>query len=275
MKSDVHNFKQIQEQRYREWLSLAQNWVFGEPHLDQKIGPYLILIHSSEGNPEKHLLPHLTNLRTYAGFVQGQGAAVGTYQDAEIWLLHHPMGCSAVQFWMECLVGTPVRYLIGLGEMTAYRAEVSIGDIVLPTTSIRGDLITECHADPQIPASCDYGLLEKMTARLVPSGWPVHIGPIYSGMPGGVGKHNPIMKEKIWRQMQSGVLGNAIETSVTYLEAMRFGIKAVDAWAVSDDIAYGYFTDLPGGRDRWEHAWSLIAQASLDVLAEIAAEERV
>jgi purine-nucleoside phosphorylase len=174
---------------------------------------------------------------------------------------------------MECLTGTPVQYLIGLAEMTGYPDEVMVGDIVLPTVSARGDIVTEFHAPPELPATGDQELLSRLSGRLAGSGWPVHQGPIYSGMPGGIGVHNPILREKIWAHMQAGLLGNAIETSVTYLEAMRLGIHAAEAWAVSDDIAYGVMEAAPNGHERWEHAWRLIAQAGLDVLADIAGEE--
>jgi purine-nucleoside phosphorylase len=274
MSSFQSNFKQLHAKRYREWLQAAQTWVFGEPGLAEKISPYLIFVHSSEGNPEKHILPLMENVRTYGGFpVQGGGSAVGTYRGAEIWILHQYMGCTAAQLWMECLTNTPVHYLIGLAEMTSYPDDIQVGDVILPTTSARGDIVTEFHAPLELPATGNQDLLRRLDTKLGVSGWPIHKGPIYSGMPGGIGVHNPILREKIWRHMQAGILGNAIETSVTYLEAERLNIKAAEAWAVSDDIAHGVTEAAPNGHERWEHAWSLIARAGLDVLADIADEE--
>jgi purine-nucleoside phosphorylase len=267
-------FLQAHAERYQEWLQATQTWLFGESGLAQKVSPYLIFVHSSEGNPEKHILPHLEDIRIYGGFpVQGGGCAAGKYRGVEIWILHQFMGCTATQMWMECLANTAVRYIIGLAEMTAYVDDVAVGDIVLPSASVRGDLITDFHASPDIPASADLDLLRRLERKIHPSGWPLHIGPIYSGMPGGIGVHNPILREKIWRHMQAGLLGNAIETSVTYLESQRSGIRAAEAWAVSDDIAYGVMDAAPNGSERWQRAWELIARAALDVLADIALEE--
>jgi purine-nucleoside phosphorylase len=278
LKGDMNNFQErflkAHADRYQEWLLAAQAWIFGEASLAQQLSPYLIFVHSSEGNPEKHILPLMDKVRTHGGFpVQGGGCAVGNYRGSEIWIVHQFMGCTATQMWMECLGNTPVRYIIGLAEMTAYPEDVSVGDIVLPTTSVRGDIVTGFHAPASIPASGDLELLDRLEEKLNSSGWPVHVGPIYSGMPGGIGVNNPILREKIWRHIQAGLLGNAIETSVTYLEAQRLGIRAAEAWAVSDDIAYGVTEAAPNGRERWQHAWSLIAHAGLDVLADIAAEE--
>jgi purine-nucleoside phosphorylase len=266
-------FRKAHAQRSAEWLNAAQAWVFGQPGIAQRVSPYLIFVHSSEGNPEKYVLPHMTNLRTFGGFpVQGGGSAVGTYRGVEIWVVHQFMGCTAAQMWMDCLAGTPVRYVIGLAEMTAYTDEVAVGDLVLPTVSARGDLVTDFHAASDIPATGDAELLERLADRLHPSGWPIHVGSIYSGMPGGIGVHNPLLREKIWDHLQAGLLGNAIETSVTYLEAMRLGIRAAEAWAVSDDIAHGVMENTPNGRERWMQAWMLMAKAGLDVLADIALE---
>jgi purine-nucleoside phosphorylase len=268
-------FRNAHKKRSAEWLEAAQTWLFGEPGLAKKISPYLIFVHSSHENPERHVLPHLTNVRTYGGFpIQGGGSAVGSYRGTEIWVVHQFMGCTAAQLWMNCLAETPVRYLIGLAEMTSYPDEVAVGDIVLPTDSARGDLVTNFHAPPEVPATADSELLGRLEDKLRPSGWPVHVGPIYSGMPGGIGVHNPLLREKIWGHLQAGLLGNAIETSVTYLEAALLGIRAAEAWAVSDDIAYGVMEYAPNGRERWRHAWTLIAKAGLDVLADIADQER-
>ena len=266
-------FCKAHAQRSAEWMKAAQNWVFGKPGLAQSVSPYLIFVHSTEGNPEKYVLPLLTNVRTFGGFpVQGGGSAVGTYRGVEIWVLHQFMGGTAAQLWMECLAGTPVRYLIGLADMTAYVDEVAVGDLVLPTVSARGEMVTDFHALPAVPATADFELLGRLDDKLRPTGWPVHIGPVYTGMPGGIGVHNPRLREKIWGHLQAGLLGNAQETSVTYLEAMRLGIRAAEAWVVSDDMDYGVMENAPDGRRRWEHAWTLMAQAGLDVLADIASE---
>jgi purine-nucleoside phosphorylase len=183
------------------------------------------------------------------------------------------MGCTAAQMWMECLRGTDVRYLIGLAEMTAYLDHITLGDIVLPSSAIRGDLVTEFHTYKDVPASAELNLLQRIQGALCSADWPVHIGQVYSGMPGGVGVHNSLLKEKIWSQIQEGILGNAIEASVTYLEASRLGIKAVEAWAISDDLIHGITDHDPSGHARWQQAWGLIARAALDVLYEIALEE--
>jgi uridine phosphorylase len=264
---------ELQSLRYQEWLQAAQSWVFGEPELTPKVGPYLILVHSSQGNPEKHLLPRLANIKIRGEFVQGHGSAYGEYKGTGIWLLHHPMGSSSAQFWMECLHNTRVRAMICLGEMTSYPDDVHVGDIVLVTSAIRGDLVTNYHAPDDMPACCDQDLLEHMQRHLDTTNWPVHVGPVYSGMPGGIGVDNPILKEKVWRHLQAGMLGNAMETSVVYLEAARLGIRIADAWSVSDDIAHGYWNDSPDGWKRWEKAWDLIAWAALETLADISREE--
>jgi uridine phosphorylase len=267
-------FEHFQKQRYEEWLRAAQSWVFGAPDIASKIGPYLILVHSSEGNPEKHLLSRMEDVQTYGGFpVQGGGSAVGTYNGAEIWILHQYMGCTATQMWLECLKGTKVRYLIGLAEMTAYLDDMTLGDIVLPSSAIRGDLVTKFHAPEEVPASADPKLLRHMKQALSLEDWPVHIGRVYSGMPGGVGVHNPLLKERIWGHIQEGILGNAIETSVTYLEAKLMGIQAVEAWVISDDLIHGITDHDPSGHVRWQQAWDLMAGAALEVFHGIALEE--
>jgi len=267
-------FKRLQNERYTEWLKVTRDWVFGGPDIAQKVGPYLIFIHSSEGSPEKHLLSRMDEVRMYGGFpVQGGGSAVGTYRGVEIWILHQYMGCTATQMWMECLAGTGVRYLIGLADMTAYLDHVAVGDIVLPSCATRGDLVTDFHVTADLPASADKRLLGRLEGKLGDFDWDVHVGQVYSGMPGGVGVHNPILRERIWQQMQEGIIGNAIETSVTYVESSRLRIRAAEAWVVSDDLSHGTVESVPGGAAQWERAWSLMAQAALDVFYDIADEE--
>jgi purine-nucleoside phosphorylase len=260
----------LQRQRYREWLLRAREWVFGDSEVAGEIGPYLILVHSSMGNIERYVLPKLSEVETFGPFVQGAGSARGNYQETDIWLLHHMMGCTATQMWMQCLEGTGVKYIISLGEMTSYPADVLIGDIVVPSTSERGDLIGSHRVPPEIPAAADPQLLYAAVDHFDEVNWPIHFGEIYSGMPGGVGVDNPILKEKIFQGIQSHQLGNAIETSIVYLEAARLGIQALDLWVVSDDIAYGVFDDYPGGKDRWIRGWDLISSAALDILSGMA-----
>lgn len=264
----------VQQQRYQEWLTRARSWVFGDPEIVNRIGPYLILVHSSMGNIERHVLPKMEAVKTWGPFVQGAGSALGKYRDTEIWILHHMMGCTATQMWMQCLQGTGVKFLISLGEMTAYPDDVRVGDVVVPTSSERGDLIGEHHVTPEIPAAADPHLLLTAADYFSQHDWPTHFGSIYSGMPGGVGIDNPILKEKIYQGIQFHQLGNAIETSVVYLEAARLGIQALDLWVVSDDIAYGVFDDYPEGKKRWTKGWDLISGAALDILAGIEGENR-
>ncbi len=263
------DLKALQQERYREWLQRARTWVFGSAEIADRIGPRLLLVHSSMGNIERHVLPKLTEVKTFGPFVQGAGSAMGKYQGREIWLLHHMMGCTATQMWMQCLQGTGVKYVVSLGEMTSYPDDVLIGDIVVPTTSERGDLIGRHRVPPEIPAAADPQLLFAAMDHFVRVDWPVHYGGIYSGMPGGVGVDNPILKEKIFQGIQFHQLGNAIETSIVYLEAARQGIQALDLWVVSDDIAYGVFDDYPGGKDRWVQGWDLISNAALEILVGI------
>lgn len=267
-------FKLLQSDRYAEWLKATQDWVFGEPDIAQEVSPYLIFVHSSEGNPEKHILSRMDDVRMYGGFpIQGGGSAVGTSRGVEIWILHQYMGCTATQMWMECLASTGVRYLIGLADMTAYLDHVAVGDIVLPSSAMRGDLVTDFHVPDDLPAGADQRLLERLEEKLMDVDWDVHMGQVYSGMPGGVGVHNPILRERIWQQIQDGIIGNAIETSVTYVESSRLGIRAAETWVVSDDLNYGTIENVPGGAARWERAWGLMAQAALDVFYDIASEE--
>lgn len=273
MTVDEQTFRTLHAQRAREWRAAAQAWVLGGAEVAAALGPYLIFVHSSEGQIERFLLPHLEEVQVFGGFpVQGSGSARGRYRGVEIWLVHQYMGCTATQLWMECLADTPVRYVIGLAEMTAYPASVRIGDIVLPTLAVRGDGITDLHLPPEVPATADPDLLARLEARLRPAGWPLHVGPVYSGMPGGVGIDNPILRLKVWDYLQAGLLGNAIEVSVTYAEAMRLDLRAAAAWAVSDDVAVGTFAQSEGGEARWARAWELIAKAALDVLADLADE---
>lgn len=267
-------FDELRALRYDEWLQATRNWLFGKPEIEQEIGPYLILIHSSAAFPEAMLLPIMEQVRTYGGFpVQGGGSASGYYRGTKIWVLHQYMGVMATQMWMECLKDTPVKYLIGLAEMTAYPLEVKIGDIVVPKSAIRGDLVTDFHAPPEVVAEADAFLHGQLVKKIRATGWSIHEGIVYTGNPGGVGVHNPIIRERIWEHMQSGVLGNAMECSVTLLESKRLGIRAAEAWTVSDDMDLGLMDDVPDVKGRWQEAAGITARGALDTLADIAEME--
>ncbi len=271
---DREAFSELHALRYKEWLTATRAWVFGKADLEREIGPYVIFIHSSAEFPDKYLLPLMEDIIKFGDFpIQGGGSAYGFYRGTKIWVLHQFMGCMATQMWMECLQNTNVEYLIGLAEMTAYPPEVEIGDIVVPSSAIRGDLVTNFHAPPEVPATADASLHRRLVEKLRSTGWIVHTGAVYTGNPGGVGVHNPIIRERIWRHIQSGVLGNAQEASVTLLEAMRFGIHAAEAWTVSDDLDLGLMDEAPDVKKRWEEAAGITAQAALDVLADIAETE--
>jgi purine-nucleoside phosphorylase len=268
-------FDHLHSLRYEEWLAAARKWVFGTPEITQEIGPYLILIHSSAEFPDKMLLPFMEDVTKYGGFpIQGGGCASGIYRGTKIWILHQFMGVMATQMWIECLKDTKVKYLIGLAEMTAYPQEVKIGDIVVPTSAIRGDLVTDFHAPPEVPAASDGFVHGQLVKKLRTTGWSVHEGIVYTGNPGGVGVQNPIIRERIWKHMQSGVLGNAMEASVTLLEAKRLDIRAAEVWTVSDDMDLGLMDDAPEVKRRWEEAAGITAHAALEVLADIAQSEK-
>jgi purine-nucleoside phosphorylase len=264
-------FREARAARYQEWLAAMRAWLLGTAENFTRLSRGMILVHSSRGQPQRFLTPLLSDVQTFGDFpAQGGGAAVGLYRGTPIWIIHQPMGCTASQLFMECLTDSPVRYLIGLAEMTGYPEHVHMGDLIVPTAAVRGDIVTDFHASPEVPAVADLGLTAALEVELCRSGHPLHVGPIFSGLPGGSGIHNPILKALIWSQIQSGMLGGGIEVSTTLLEAARLGIRAAAAWTVSDDIFRGGMADGSVGRANWASAWDLMARASLEVLHQAA-----
>jgi guanosine phosphorylase len=252
---------------YRAWLAARlddmRRRVAGSPKAWDRLAPYAFFIYAS-GDNALRITRHMQDVEAYGDFPgPGMGSATGTYQGVRISILHQPVGPTWTESLMAGLAGSPVRAMIGLGEMGAMQNQIGIGDVILPTVCIPDDGVTQAYWPAGLPASADARLSTCLAAG-IRRHLPEHLH-LYPGPAWGATAWMEESPDKSVAYLEAGVLGLCLETSAHYIAARRAGIAATSAWSVADSP---WALDLPRpGSDaeaRWSAGWDAIAVGGLD-----------
>ncbi|MET1101144.1 MAG: hypothetical protein ABWW69_01500 [Pyrodictiaceae archaeon] len=102
-----------------------------------------------------------------AGVVTTRGrngfqVAVGAYRGANIAIVLKPVGPSSTAIAIEELTRVGARVVIELSSAYALYPTLSIGDIIIASSAIKGDGVSKHYLPAEVPASADYALIEHI-----------------------------------------------------------------------------------------------------------------
>lgn len=159
-----------------------------------------------------------------------------------------------------------VKALVGVGLCGALSDELSIGDVVIPTGSVREDCLTDRYVPPGYPATPDYGLLKELEESLRRYG----LNPIPGTI---VTTASTFTESREWAEnhRRRGVLCVECEASVIFTLARLCRIPSAIALVVSDSVIKEEEAFTGGeARARMRRTLELVTRAALDASASFA-----
>lgn len=135
----------------------------------------------------------------------------------------------------EILCNAQVKYLIRVGSCGALRKDIKVGDLVVATTAIKGEGVTQYYVAPDFEPKADAALTAKLlqAAKVVP-GMTVHQGPVWST--------DAILRETrehVGKAVGQGAIAVDMVSSVFLTLCQLYKIPAAVILAVSDNVITG------------------------------------
>ena len=128
------------------------------------------------------------------------------------------------------LMPSHTEYVIGLGATGALQPHIEIGDLVIPSESVKGEGMSQYYYPPDVPAKPDQELTDIMLRISSKNGAKVHTGTMFTT--------GSIMREtdeyiKDWHNR--GYLSVDCEASAFFTLAQFCGLKSALVLYVSDN----------------------------------------
>ena len=161
-----------------------------------------------------------------------------------------------------------VKALIGVGLCGSLSNELRIGDVLIPTGSVREDCLTNRYVPLGYPATPDYGLLKELDESLRKYG----LNPIPGTI---VTTASTFTESKEWAEShrRRGVLCVECEASVIFTLTHLCRIPSAIALVVSDSVIKEEEAFTGGEvRSRMRENLELVMRAALDTAAKHASE---
>lgn len=154
---------------------------------------------------------------------------VGSYDEIPIGLFHQGLGSLPTEIIVRVLTKTPARNVIGVGLVGGLQEDVVVGDVILPTLSIRGEGTTSYYAKRNMMAIPN-PKIQNVLERTMASDLKIHKGEVFTT--------SAFIKEDdnlITRLHEDGVLGIECETSVLFLISRLYGLDSGAILLVTDN----------------------------------------
>lgn len=177
----------------------------------------------------------LTDARQ-VNFVRGMLGFTGTWQGQPVTIHGSGMGMPTLAIYAtEFLRDYGVRTLVRIGSTGAMQPNIDLRDIILPMTASTvstpsATIFKELHFAP----CADWGLLKAAAEIADARGIMPHIGGIYSS--DTFYDERPDLNEVMTRH---GTLAVEMETAELYIQAARYGARALSVLTVSDHLVTG------------------------------------
>lgn len=202
------------------FLKEAVQWIVGEGSLND-VSEYVVV---GLGGGFDELVGRLEDKRLVGGSVY-----TGTYKGCSVSVVSRYAGPIGVESLIRVLGLRRAKIVVGVGWCGSLQERVSIGDIVIPAVSVRGENLTDYYAPREVPAMADYDVLSTLIQTSQNLGYRSMIGPIIS-IPMQLKETEELINK--WNKL--GLLGVECECSTLFLLSHLERIKAGASLAVSD-----------------------------------------
>ena len=206
--------------------------------------------------------------KEFKGYNQGFCAIIN---GVEVSVLDSRVGSPLALDCTYYLRFTPCKNIVFTGLIGAIQPDIEVGDIIAPTGALRGEGASRYFVDEAYPAVADFGLTCELADVLDEvyegTGINVHYGSIYT-TDAFAAETEDFLKE--WGS--KGLLGIEMETSVVYVIASLYGMRATSFHVVSDNplVKKTFFDALTGvERKRQAESSKLVVEVLERLVKEI------
>jgi uridine phosphorylase len=207
-------------------------------------------------------------VKEYGGFIEGYNADLG---GTHVSVFNSRVGSPAASDCAYFLRFTPCRSIIYTGLIGALQSHVRIGDLVVPTAALRGEGSSRYFVEESYPAVADFGLIRAMSSTLdevyVDCDIGIHYGPIYT-----TDSFAAETREFLELWQSRNLLGIEMETSVIYIIASLFGMRAAAVHVVSDNpvTKKSFFDPIPDAdKKRREECANMLVDSLSELVSRI------
>ena len=119
------------------------------------------------------------DVQPYVVLTKGSEAALtasGTYMDLPVTISNAGVGVGQASNIVEELIQLGGKVFILLGATGAIQEDINLGDIVVPTGSVRDEGLSDYYAPKQYPAVADYRIVSALVRAAAEEGYRSHAG---------------------------------------------------------------------------------------------------
>ncbi len=156
----------------------------------------------------------------------------GTYKGERITVATTGMGAPSTAIVLEELIHLGGKVFIRVGSAGGIDPNLSVGDVVIATGSVRDDGTTPVYLRPSFPAVADFDILKTMIETGKEIKKDVAYGVVISEDPFYI----PYPKEEMEKFAQSGVKAIEMESGCVFIVSQFRGVKAGAVFGLDGNV---------------------------------------
>ncbi|MBQ6839490.1 MAG: purine-nucleoside phosphorylase [Oscillospiraceae bacterium] len=204
--------------------------------------------------------------------VRGVHGYTGYYKGVKVSVMASGMGMPAIGIYShELFNGYGVENIIRVGSAGAIQEHIHLYDIVLAQGACTdSNFAHQFHLPGTFAPIASYELLSKAVAACEEHGAAYHVGNVNSsdvfygdheGVPEGL--------DSVYALKKMGVMALEMEAAALYMNAARYGKRALCICTISDHVLTGELTSS----DERQNAFTTMMKVALDVAVAMESEE--
>lgn len=210
------------------------------PHLGVKgggdVAPYVLL----SGNPSRveKMKTYLEDVRT-VGEKRGYLVYTGRYHHTPVTLATSGVGAPSLSIAVEELALTGGKVFVRVGSCATIAPHIAVGDVIIPTGSVRDEGLSNYYAPPTYPAVADPDVFAALRAAAKANGHPSHYGLIRSTDSFYEGERKTELIEH-WSRLH--ILAFEMEASALFVVAGALGCQSGAILVPGSNLVTGHAT---------------------------------
>lgn len=191
---------------------------------------YVIIYHIGKRKPP--LFKILMKSKTFGNFFDGR---IGRIDEIDIAVIGNARLAGYHENLLVSLFNTQVEYVISIGLGGAIPSNIGIGEIVIPSASVRGEGLTNYYLQKQIPAVGNIEVLSRIYLSCIRKGLIPKTGIFYT-------TESKFKEKEILSELKkSKIIAIEMELALIYGLAHMFQKKAGGLYIISDQVGVDNF----------------------------------
>ncbi len=166
---------------------------------------------------------------------------VGTYKSVPITVCSTGIGCPSTAIAAEELIDAGAQYLMRVGTCGgAWRSDIPLGNIIIPSASVRDEGTTNEYIPQGFPAVADRTIVNALVEASIREQQPYIVGinrthDAYYGALSEITKWGTYLQDQRWKDSDTPIVSSDMECSALFVIASLRGVKAGAVLAVNAD----------------------------------------